>query len=75
MTAKGGVVQEVAGGEAGPTAGESPWGSGRGHAERAGCEPSSGASKGLGIAALILGALGLLAGLGALVVARGRKAP
>ena len=33
-------------------------------------KPSGGASKGLGIAALILGALGLLAGLFALVTAQ-----
>jgi hypothetical protein len=33
-------------------------------------KPSSGASKGLGITALILGALGLLAGIAALITAR-----
>jgi periplasmic copper chaperone A len=73
VTAKGGVVEEVAGGEAGPTPGEVP--AGRDGATAAptsagATAPSGGASRGLAIAALILGALGLVAGLGALAVAR-----
>jgi periplasmic copper chaperone A len=75
VTAKGGVVQEVAGGEAGPVPGETPTGQ---SAAASSATPvgtvktSAGASKGLGIAALILGALGLIAGLAALALARRR---
>jgi uncharacterized protein YcnI len=74
ITAKGGVVQEVAGDEAGPAAGETaaasaPAATSTGNSAAAG----NGASKGLGIAALILGAFGLIAGLAALAIAR-RKA-
>jgi uncharacterized protein YcnI len=88
VTAKGGVIQDIAGDEAGPTAGEtaggqsasSPSTAAPGTANPAtppGATPSTaavkssgGASKSLGIAALILGALGLLAGLTALALAR-----
>jgi periplasmic copper chaperone A len=71
VTAKGGVIQDIAGDEAGPAA-----------AQIAGTAPtptstpavvqsrSSRASKGLVIAALILGAFGLMAGFGALAVSR-----
>lgn len=71
VTAKGGAIRDIAGDEAGPAAGQT-----------AGTTPvpastpavvkstSGGASKGLGIAALILGALGLIAGLGALAASR-----
>jgi uncharacterized protein YcnI len=62
VTAKGGVIEDVAGDEAGPTAGEVP---------ATTSSSSSGASKGLGIAALIVGALGVL--LGGAALARGRK--
>jgi uncharacterized protein YcnI len=69
VTAKGGVIEDVAGDEAGPTAGGTA---------APPATPSSpvaatsggGASKGLAITALILGALGLLAGLGALATKR-----
>jgi uncharacterized protein YcnI len=74
ITVKGGVVQEVAGDEAGPTAGEIP---GTRAAATSGTTTSSGtsgASQGLAVAALIVGALGLLAGLGALVSARKLRA-
>jgi uncharacterized protein YcnI len=72
VTAKGGVIEEVAGEEAGPAAGQT------GSAQPAASAPSTavvtrssgGASEGLGIAALILGALGLLAGLLALAASR-----
>lgn len=60
VTAKGGAIEDVAGGEAGPAPGQ-------------GSVPavaSKGASEGLGIAALILGALGLLTGLAALLATR-----
>lgn len=68
ITAKGGLIEEVAGDEAGPEAGET---AASGSSSPASSIPvatksSGGASKGLGIAALILGALGLIAGLGAL---------
>jgi uncharacterized protein YcnI len=68
VTAKGGLVQEVAGDEAGPAA------VGSSSASGASEKSSGGASKGLGIAALLLGALGLLSGLCALVVARRARA-
>ncbi len=69
ITAKGGVIEDVAGGEAGPTPGETPTG------QSAAASPTSagssgGASKGLAITALVLGALGLIAGVGGLLVAR-----
>ncbi len=81
VTAKGGVIQDIAGDEAGPAAGETAGGQSAstsstaapGAAAPAGTavmKSSGGASKGLGIAALILGALGLLAGLTALATAR-----
>jgi periplasmic copper chaperone A len=68
VTAEGGVLQDVAGSETAPpspTAEATP-------GETTGSSSSSGdsASKGLGIAALIVGALGLLAGGAALVRSR-----
>jgi uncharacterized protein YcnI len=71
VTAKGGVIQEIAGDEAGPEAGQT-----------AAAQPaaatvkssSGGASKGLALAALILGALGLIAGLAALLATRRKGA-
>ncbi|HWW67201.1 MAG TPA: hypothetical protein VNY83_04400, partial [Solirubrobacterales bacterium] len=66
VTAKGGVLQDVAGGEAGPTAGQVP---GTETAAPA-ASSSNGASKGLAIAALAIGALGLIAGGAALVRSR-----
>ena len=77
VTAKGGVIQDIAGDEAGPAAGETASGQSSAPStantaavSTAVAKPSGGASKGLGIAALILGALGLLAGLFALVTAQ-----
>jgi periplasmic copper chaperone A len=71
VTAKGGVIQDVAGDEAGPEAGQTAGiPSTSAPVSAAAASTSSGASKGLGIAALILGALGLLAGLTALAIAR-----
>jgi periplasmic copper chaperone A len=75
VTAKGGVIQDIAGDEAGPEAGQtaaSPSPSAPTPATAK--STSSGASKGLGIAALILGALGLIAGLAALAASRRRTA-
>jgi periplasmic copper chaperone A len=72
VTAKGGVIEDIAGDEAGPAAGQA--GPGVAPAPARVASSSSGrASEGLGIAALILGALGLLAGTGALLIARGRR--
>jgi uncharacterized protein len=70
VTAKGGVIEDVAGAEAGPEPG---------HTDSAGslaspARATGGASKGLAIAALIVGALGLVAGLGAILMTR-RRAP
>ncbi len=73
VTAKGGVIEDLAGHEAGPEAGQ-------GATTQAGsatgtpvASSSNGASKGLGIAALVLGALGLIAGLAALAGVRRAK--
>jgi uncharacterized protein len=76
VTAKGGVIQDIAGDEAGPEAGQTTPSSSTPAASAPAVvkSSSSGASKGLAIAALILGALGLLAGLGALATARRRTA-
>jgi len=69
ITAKGGVIEDVAGGEAGPAPGETP--SARSGATAAvSASSSGGASKGLAITALVVGALGLIAGTGGLLVAR-----
>jgi periplasmic copper chaperone A len=70
VTAKGGVIEDVAGDEAGPTtaqtgAGQTPSTPGQVVAKTSGT-----ASKGLGVAALVLGALALLVGLAALGAAR-----
>jgi len=75
VTAKGGVIQDVAGHEAGPEAGQTGASQSTPTApSKAVAKSSGGASKGLGLAALlIVGALGLLIGLGALLVARGGR--
>jgi len=71
VTAKGGVIEDVAGDEAGPEAGQTAGSQvALPPTPAAAKSTSGGASRGLGIAALILGALGLLTGLGALTVAR-----
>ena len=75
VTAKGGAIEDVAGDEAGPEAGQTAGSqstSAPAPVPAAESTSSNGASKGLGIAALILGALGLLAGLSALVLTRKR---
>ncbi|MGA9315548.1 MAG: YcnI family protein [Solirubrobacteraceae bacterium] len=75
ITAKGGVIEDVAGGEAGPTPGETPTGQGAAvtpgsTSSGAAASTPGGASKGLAITALVLGALGLIAGVGGLLAAR-----
>jgi uncharacterized protein YcnI len=70
ITAKGGVIEDVAGDEAGPTAGQTGTSQATPASTTAVARSSSGASKGLAITALILGALGLLVGLGALATSR-----
>jgi uncharacterized protein YcnI len=74
VTAKGGVIEDLAGDEAGPQAGQTAGSQSAPAQAPAVAQSSSGASKGLALAALILGALGLLAGLCALAVARRKTA-
>jgi periplasmic copper chaperone A len=75
VTAKGGVIQEVAGDEAGPEAGQTAAVQPAAATTAATVKSSSGgASKGLALTALILGALGLIAGLAALVATRRKGA-
>lgn len=66
VTAKGGVIEDVAGKEAGPEAGQAAAAASAPTVAKA----SNGASKGLGIAALIVGVIGLLLGAVALWTAR-----
>jgi uncharacterized protein YcnI len=70
VTAKGGAIEDVAGEEAGPTAGERASGSSTSSVIAPAVKATGGASEGLGVAALILGALGLLVGAFALAVSR-----
>jgi uncharacterized protein YcnI len=70
ITAKGGVIEDVAGKEAGPTHEQANTGQSTPARTSTVVKSNSGASNGLGITALILGALGLLAGLSALVATR-----
>lgn len=65
-TAKGGVIEDVAGDEAGPQSGQTGAGKSASAPAAASTRSSGGASEGLAITALIVGALGLLVGLGAL---------
>lgn len=74
ITAKGGMIEDVAGKEAGPTPEQANTGQSTPARTPTVAKSTGGASKGLGITALILGALGLLAGLGALAVARRTRA-
>jgi uncharacterized protein YcnI len=74
VTAKGGVIQDIAGHEAGPEAGQGATTQPTPAPSTAVAKSNSGASKGLGIAALILGALGLLAGLVSLQTSRRGRA-
>jgi uncharacterized protein YcnI len=73
VTAKGGVIEDLAGAEAGPKAGQTAARSGASStAPAVAMSSGNGASKGLAIVALILGALGLIAGLAALAASRRR---
>jgi len=74
VTARGGVIEDVAGAEAGPTPGDVPGGQSGAAAPAAVVKSSGGASKGLAITALVIGALGLVAGVAGLIVARRRQA-
>jgi len=69
ITAKGGVIEDLAGKEAGPEAGQ-PAARPVGGKQAAPASSGGGASRGLGIAALALAALGLLTGLAAIGYAR-----
>jgi uncharacterized protein YcnI len=68
ITAKGGLIQEVAGEEAGPAGGQN--GASASVSAPAVAGSSSGASEGLGIAALVVGAVALVVGLLALATSR-----
>jgi uncharacterized protein YcnI len=70
VTAKGGAIEDVAGKEAGPEVGEATGQFASGAQTPKLVNSSGGASKGLGLTALIVGALGLLLGLGALLASR-----
>ncbi len=70
VTAKGGVIEEVAGDEAGPPAGQTGAGQSTSAPSTPTANSASAASKGLATTALIIGALGLLVGLAALALAR-----
>ncbi|HWF33616.1 MAG TPA: YcnI family protein [Solirubrobacteraceae bacterium] len=74
VTAKGGAIEDVAGDEAGPLAGQTAHG-GSSTRTTGAVATSGGASKGLALAALILGALALLTTLLTLVSARRRREP
>lgn len=75
VTAKGGVIQEVAGDEAGPQAGQTDVSQTAPATTPATVKSSSdGASKGLALAALIVGALALIAALAALAATRRKGA-
>lgn len=71
ITPKGGVIEDVAGDEAGPQAGQTPTSQ---RASASAAKPSTGASKELAIIALVVGALGLLAAAIALAGTRRRRA-
>ncbi len=70
VTAEGGVLQDVAGSETAPPSPEASASQGGERTGGSGSGSSDSASNGLGIAALIVGALGLLAGGAALVRSR-----
>ncbi|HEX3432694.1 MAG TPA: YcnI family protein [Solirubrobacteraceae bacterium] len=76
VTAKGGAIEDVAGAEAGPAAGQTAASSGGASPAAASRSSASGggsSSKGLALAALIVGGLALLVGVGALAAARRRN--
>jgi len=71
VTQKGGVIEDVAGTEAGPGSAQT---AATQTASTAKSDSSDKASKGLGIAALVIGIVALLLGIAALVLARRRAA-
>jgi uncharacterized protein YcnI len=76
VTAKGGAIEDIAGDEAGPQAGQTAVGpSTPALAAAVATRASGGASEGLALTALIVGALGLFAGLGALAASRRKSVP
>jgi uncharacterized protein YcnI len=75
VSQKGGQIEDVAGEEAGPVAGEEDVARGLGGAAAALARPAGGASDGLALAALIVGALALLTALFALVSLQRRREP
>jgi uncharacterized protein len=70
VTAKGGAIEDVAGGEAGPTPSKTPGRGGATGTQAASASSSTGAGKGLAIVALVVGALGLIAGVAGLLAVR-----
>ena len=72
VTAKGGAIEDLAGEEAGPTPGQTAGGASTSAAAQAVAKTTGGASKGLAVTALIVGALGLIVGLAALIASRRR---
>jgi uncharacterized protein YcnI len=77
VTAKGGAIEDIAGDEAGPVAGQTSAARGSGAAGKAatGSGSSDGSSKGLALAALIVAGLALLATIFTLVRSRRRREP
>jgi uncharacterized protein YcnI len=70
VTTKGGMIEDVAGEEAGPTPGQAATGGSAPASGAAVARPGDTASKSLSIVAVILGALGLVVALGALAATR-----
>jgi uncharacterized protein YcnI len=75
ITPKGGLVEEVAGDEAGPSAGQTAPGASQSKAAGSSSSDSGGSGEGLAIAALIVGVLGLAVGAYAVLRLRGTRAP
>jgi uncharacterized protein YcnI len=75
ITARGGLIEEVAGNEAGPTSQQTPASLESTPATASADSSSGGASKGLAITALIVGALGLITGICGLLAARRARSP
>lgn len=75
VTAAGGVIEDIAGHEAGPTAGQTGSSQSASVPSAGATKASGGASKGLAVAALLIGALGLLIGLAALALSRRASVP
>jgi len=73
VSAKGGVVEDLVGTEAGPGSPQAATQT-SGTATKASTSSSKRASKGLGIAALVVGIVALVIGLAALVVSRRPRA-